>query len=291
MAKVQIIGEVDTPSINFTRKSIKWIEAIVSEHHQEVGFYCVVERNDNSFTITDVFYPKHELATGVTCEIDPAGMQQIMMFLLENGRDDDIQKLKAWGHSHVNMGVSPSGQDDTQAEELAKDNGDFLIRLIANKKGEMGITLYDLTRGLKFTDLDYSIIETNDEINNKVNLIRELVNSDLDASLLLNSIRVSVAPDPIKDSEYDVILEKVKKLKEVNIPKTTYAKGGYTNTKHGYSYNYRKGKTVNNKKNTTFKKDFNTDYKDQLDDETISYLDQYSNTEVYDDVFPELGEI
>jgi len=231
MAKVDIIGEVPLPKVRFTKHAMKWVAAMIDNHSEEIGFYGVVERDGNIFTITDIFYPKHELVTSTTCEIDPEGMRNIMMYLMDNHRDADIGNLKMWGHSHVNMGISPSGQDETQAMTLVKDNGDYLIRLIANKKGEMGITLYDLESRLKYSDLPYVVIESEEEVAKKLLDISAILASDNDPATILNSIRFISKQNDLKDDAYKAIVDKITKLKEVNIPKKTYPSynGGYGN--------------------------------------------------------------
>ena len=65
--------------------------------------------------------------------------------------------MKVWGHSHVNMTTSPSGQDDKQIEVFAENADDFFIRIIANKKGDFRIDLYDFTTGVIYEKLPYEI--------------------------------------------------------------------------------------------------------------------------------------
>ena len=227
MAKIDIMGNgIVLPEIRFTKYSMQWINAIVEQHNEEIGFYGVVERDGNIFTITDIFYPKHVLATSATCEIDPDGITDVMKFLLDKGRDEDIGKLKMWGHSHVNMGVGPSGQDESMGLELVNDNGDYLIRLIANKKGDMGITLFDLERNIKISELDYSIINTEEEDEIVVGVIEQIMSD----GGLSNSDKIMDIDDAIRidliDDGYDVITDHVKDLMKDNLPaKTAYVSG------------------------------------------------------------------
>jgi proteasome lid subunit RPN8/RPN11 len=221
MAKLETIGQVKLPSIHFTRKAMKWITAMVEEHTEEVGWLGIIEETgDYDFTVTEIFYPKHELATGSTCEIDPNGSMELMNKLMDAGRDEDIAKVKLWGHSHHNMGVSPSGQDEKMALEMAHDNGDYLLRIICNKKGDMDVTFYDMSKGLKISDLDYTLDESDDEADVLLGSIKRILdNPDTSNSVKLNGIRAFSQPQPLKDFEYKEIVEKVRELKKVNLPR------------------------------------------------------------------------
>jgi hypothetical protein len=52
------------------------------------------------------------------------------------------------------MGVSPSGQDDTQILTFREGNPWF-IRVIANKLGEMEFSVYDFEQGIKFKNVKW----------------------------------------------------------------------------------------------------------------------------------------
>ena len=131
------------PGILFTLKALKWIRAMVEEHSGEVGFMGVVEEIGGKYVISEIFYPKHCLATSATCEIAPEGMTGIAQKLIEQDRVDDIGKVRFWGHSHHTMGTSPSGQDDSQALEMMNSSGAYLIRAICTKNGEMSVSFFD----------------------------------------------------------------------------------------------------------------------------------------------------
>ena len=104
----------------------------------EIGWLAFVEKFDNQgFLITDCVLLKQEV-NGTTTEIDP-------MALIEFWNETPIEKqckIKCWGHSHVNMSPTPSGQDDSQMEYF-KDGNPWFIRLITNKKREYNIDIFD----------------------------------------------------------------------------------------------------------------------------------------------------
>lgn len=110
----------------------------------EIGWLAFVEKYEGvGFLITDCILLKQEV-NGTTTEIDP-------MALIEFWDATPVEKqplIKMWGHSHVNMSPTPSGQDDSQMEYF-KDGNDWFIRLITNKKREYHIDIFDYKNGLK----------------------------------------------------------------------------------------------------------------------------------------------
>lgn len=111
---------------------------------KEIGWLGFVKHFDGiGYLITDVVLLKQEV-NGTTTEIDPEGLLDFW----EQTPIDKQQDIKIWGHSHVNMSPSPSGQDDSQMDYF-KDGNPWFIRLITNKKGDMNITIYNYTNGFE----------------------------------------------------------------------------------------------------------------------------------------------
>ena len=113
----------------FLKKAYDKMRLYVELCQDEIGWLGYVEKlqDGQGYMVTDVF------------------LIDFYNKLDDKGRAEFLSKCKLWGHSHVNMSPSPSGQDDAQGLELSKDVDDFYIRLITNKKGEYNITFYDKT--------------------------------------------------------------------------------------------------------------------------------------------------
>lgn len=110
----------------------------------EIGWLGFVEKFDKQgFLITDCALLKQEVHS-TTTEITPEGLLEFW----NSTTPEQQQHIKLWGHSHVNMGVSPSGQDNDQMDYF-KDNNPWFIRLITNKKREYYIDIYDYENGIK----------------------------------------------------------------------------------------------------------------------------------------------
>lgn len=125
----------------------------------EIGWLGTAYREGKEITIKDVYLFDQDVH-GTTTEITPEGLSDFAMELMQQPDGVEVwNNLKMWGHSHVNMGVTPSGQDDLQMQTFQQGGHDWFIRLIANKKGELKVDLYDYTTGVIYLDLPWEALE------------------------------------------------------------------------------------------------------------------------------------
>ncbi len=142
--------ELISPRVMYTPEVWDELWFIVKTCPKEVGWLGLVDKvgASNDYLVTEIFVPK-QLVTGSETEISDAaggGYGELIMQLLDENKDTG--KLLYWGHSHVDMGVSPSGQDENQVEEYLLNNIPFFIRGIYNKKGAARVDVYDCAAGL-----------------------------------------------------------------------------------------------------------------------------------------------
>jgi len=114
----------------------------------------------NEITVGDTLLFEQEVHS-TTCEITPAGLAKVATELIQTKpkeeRNQILGNLRLWGHSHVNMSVSPSGQDDDQMYEFAANGGDWMLRVICNKKGDMKFDMYNYQQTLMIRDIKWEI--------------------------------------------------------------------------------------------------------------------------------------
>jgi len=136
----------------------------------ELGWMGTVYRSENIFKIEKVFLFK-QIRAPTAAIITAEGLSEVGNEILdshENGMEM-LNHLYYWGHSHVNMGTSPSAQDDSQMEIFKDCENDFFIRGILNKKGRMEFTIYLYSVGIKITDVEWLVEEPNeDELEAKI---------------------------------------------------------------------------------------------------------------------------
>ncbi len=143
------------PIIQFNYDVWLQIQFLVEECTTEVGWKGAVSRSENIFTIKKIWVPEQEV-TATTTDITDEG-ESWAGFECHNDFND-LDMMRYWGHSHVNMGVSPSGTDDKQMEEYMDNGCTFYIRSIHNKKGACYLDLYDAERELEFYNLEPKIL-------------------------------------------------------------------------------------------------------------------------------------
>lgn len=152
------------PRILVAAQALQDMWYIVEQASQEVGWLGTVQQNGNDLLIDEIFLFEQR-AHGTTCEISTDGLAAWAQEMLETrpDADDVINRLRFWGHSHVNMGTSPSGQDESQMSIFADSCSDFFIRAIANKSGRLEFTLFLYEKGLAIKDCPWSVSAPADE--------------------------------------------------------------------------------------------------------------------------------
>lgn len=166
-------GKFADGKVNFTRNlgnitrsakvyfsEIAWLKmnALIREFDKEVAWHGVAYRGEDpekdEYIITDILvYPQE--VTGVTVNTDQEEYQNWLM-----GQEDDVfSNIRMQGHSHVNMGTTPSGPDLAHQEKILEQLDDtmFYIFLIYNKRGEKTVKIYDLSKNILFETSDVSV--------------------------------------------------------------------------------------------------------------------------------------
>lgn len=148
---VKVLYEKQEPKIYMMPNAAYKMRYYIDNSQDEIGWLGFVRKEDNNYIIEDVFLMKQKVHAATT-EIDAEGLANLAVELMktEEGREK-YNKLRLWGHSHVNMGTGASSQDDKQMEDFA--TADYFIRLIGNKKGEWNVCLYDYEHNVLWSEL------------------------------------------------------------------------------------------------------------------------------------------
>lgn len=145
--KLKEVKDDRKATLKFSEKAWMKIFALVHTYSTEVEWHGVVERvSADTFYIKDVLIFPHKV-TGATVISDQTEYEKWLDTL-----DNEIfNALRFHGHSHVNMGVTPSGVDMTYRHNILNNFGTpsptsdlFYIFLIFNKKGDISGEIYDL---------------------------------------------------------------------------------------------------------------------------------------------------
>lgn len=161
--KLKEVKDDRKATITFSAQAYMKIFALVHTYSTEVEWHGVVERTAaDAFYIKDILIFPHKV-TGATVISDQIEYEK----WLDTLDNDTFNALRFHGHSHVNMGVTPSGVDMTYRHNILNNFGTpsatsdlFYIFLIFNKKGDISGEIYDLQNNAL-----YSKSTNTDEIN------------------------------------------------------------------------------------------------------------------------------
>ncbi len=145
--KLKEVKDDRKATLKFSEKAWMKIFALVHTYSTEVEWHGVVDRvSTNTFYIKDVLIFPHKV-TGATVTSDQTEYEK----WLDTLDNETFNALRFHGHSHVNMGVTPSGVDMTYRHNILNNFGTpsptsdlFYIFLIFNKKGDISGEIYDL---------------------------------------------------------------------------------------------------------------------------------------------------
>ncbi len=168
--KKTISSDARKATVRFTPEAWAMVNILVTGFDTEVQWHgCVRRVSENEFEIYDIIVPPHTVSAATVTSDDGKYSEWL------NGLDDEVfNSLRFHGHSHVNMGCTPSGTDMTyrkdivtQLPSVTPDSNDdsFYIFLIFNKRGEWTGQIYDL----KYNAL-YDMGEISVEVRIKENL-------------------------------------------------------------------------------------------------------------------------
>ena len=106
----------NAPNIIITYPALLKMRQIVQTCSAEVGWLGSVTKKDNNYIIDDVYLLKQSV-TGATTELDEEDMNSMLRNILIKEGEEKYNSIRVWGHSHVNMQVFASGQDDDTFKE------------------------------------------------------------------------------------------------------------------------------------------------------------------------------
>lgn len=227
------ILEQSAPRVFISTEAISKMKHFVDKCQDEIGWLGTAYRTKNNIIINDVFLFDQEVHA-TTTEITPEGLSEFAEELLQMG-DIGIEiwnNLKVWGHSHVNMSVSPSSQDDKQMLTFKEGGHDWFIRIIANKKGDMKVDVYDYEVGIIYLDVPW--VEFGNERTRK--LQEEIRRMEQEIEQIKQNIY----------NELDEVIEK--EIKEKVRKKNAYTTYNYGYGGYGWYGNYGKTSSFNDYK-------------------------------------------
>lgn len=132
------------PTITLSREFARKMRHLVINTPTEISWVGEVEGDPrDSLVVTKLHIMKQKVSGATFEEEDNAFLE------LRDRIGDAVFKIRCHCHSHVNMGVTPSGTDQKHTVDNWKAlEVPFLIRLIANKAGLLRCDFFDFERGV-----------------------------------------------------------------------------------------------------------------------------------------------
>ena len=206
---IDIIQEC-VPDVYVSKIALVKMKVFIENCDKEVGWLGTAYQDKGTIYIDDMMLFDQEVSS-VTTDISVEGLTSFGEKLLALPNGVDIwNSIKVWGHSHVNMGVTPSSVDDKQMITF-KDNGhDWFIRIIGNKSGDLRIDLYNYKLGITYKNLPWKVLYTQEELDlidkiaqleEQLENYNEKIEENLTPSLLLD-IKTMVS-DKVTTTKYN----------------------------------------------------------------------------------------
>ena len=142
------------PTVYIDATAYLQMQLLISKSSEELAWHGTVERDGDNYIIKRIYvYP--QTVTSTTVDADE---EEYAKWIMEMD-DDTLNKLRFQGHSHVNMGVSPSGRDTGNWQKFLNllTKNDFYIFCIANKKGEFYWNIFDMGKNIVFENKDITM--------------------------------------------------------------------------------------------------------------------------------------
>ena len=142
-----LLAATNPCKIVYSKKA--WMKTclLVMNRNLEVGWHGVARRLENpaEFIVEDVLVFPQKVTSAST---EPEDADYVNW--QDSLNTEIFNKVRLYGHSHVNMGVSPSSTDIKYRADLLTDVDDFYVFQIFNKKGYISSQVYDVREGILY---------------------------------------------------------------------------------------------------------------------------------------------
>lgn len=170
----------------FTAKAILKTKMLVDDFTGEVQWHGIVNKvGDAKWIVEDILVFPHTV-TSVTVTSDQDKYEEWLSSL----PDDVFNHIRFHGHSHVNMGTTPSGVDNQVRDNIlqqmsAEDDEPYYIFCIFNKAGVVNSIIYDVGGNMLYENKDIDVLYLIDD-------------NTASSSFLEEAHKLAVPPAPVK---------------------------------------------------------------------------------------------
>lgn len=153
--------DLEMSQVFITPEALSDMYTLVDSVPCEVGWLGVVEQIKHpnrvlpDFLIKEIILPSQEAHYATTAFLPDDLFKLFDELMKRPGFDPNT--IRFWGHSHADMEVFASAQDDKQVEDFREDGYEYVIRGIFNKKGKIMFSIYFFELGISIHDAKWSL--------------------------------------------------------------------------------------------------------------------------------------
>lgn len=155
----EVKKQFEKAEVHITQDALDKMTGLIQECSDEIAWHGTVSRDaekPNVFWIDDILvFP--QTVTGATVDTDET--EYTMWLYGEEVNEETFNRLRFHGHSHVNMGVTPSATDENHRSNFIQNVNDFYIFGIFNKKDDFNFTIFDVENNVVYEkdDITYYV--------------------------------------------------------------------------------------------------------------------------------------
>lgn len=142
--KIEVLYPSYLPTVMISVAAMAKVQQYVAQSEKEVGWMGQMDISEGAngsplYTLENPYAPAQEVSHATT-DLDADGPGSFADWFVKLGCPENV---KWWGHSHVHMGVNPSGTDlKTFIEHTEHDPDNPFVMTIHNKRGEIYTNIY-----------------------------------------------------------------------------------------------------------------------------------------------------
>ncbi|CAN5511659.1 hypothetical protein BH11CYA1_BH11CYA1_27210 [soil metagenome] len=148
-----------SPRVLITPDAYKNMSLYVEIASKEVGWLGTATLLPSGDILIDETYLLEQEVTSTETELSVEGQNKLVMDLVSqcDAGIDQTNRLRFWGHSHVRMGTSASGTDESTMVRFGRDGIPWYVRGIFNKLGRAEFTVYFYDLGYRIHDAPWAV--------------------------------------------------------------------------------------------------------------------------------------
>lgn len=147
----------DSPKILILPEAYQIMQLYVELAPHEVGWVGTVTRTaGGDFIIDQTFLLEQEVGPAHT-DLTGRDLDAVTRELLNKGAEEEANRLRFWGHSHVHFGAFPSGTDENTMAKRYDEEFPWYVRGILNKLGDARFDIFFYDQGVSIRDVPWVV--------------------------------------------------------------------------------------------------------------------------------------